>query len=1187
MSENQQNFNISELEEKVLKFWQENKIFEKSLDKKSSKGDFVFYDGPPFANGLPHYGHILASIIKDAVPRYKTMNGYRAPRKWGWDCHGLPVEYEIEKELDLKDKKAVEKFGVENFNEKARKSVLRYADEWKKIIPRIGRWVDMENAYKTMDWYYTESIWWIFKTLYDKGLIYLGYKPMHLCPRCETTLANFEVAQGYKNITDISVMAKFELVDEPNTYVLAWTTTPWTLPGNAALAVNQNIKYQIVSIKGDDNKYIVAKDRVRDVFKDKEHEVKKEIEGKDLIGKKYKPLFDYYFKDNSPAGELKNRENGWRIYGADFVTTEEGTGVVHIAPAFGEDDMNLAQKHNLPFIQHVSIDGRFKPEVKDFAGMLVKPKAEHQKADIEIIKFLANQNNLFSKQKIIHPYPHCWRCDTPLLNYASASWFVKVLAIKDKLIGNNKKIKWIPEHLKEGRFGKWLEGIRDWAISRSRFWGAPLPVWRCDKCEKIKVIGSLEELKKYAKKSGNHYFAMRHAEAIHNAENKVSSKLETSRNHSLTEKGKKEAEKAAEKLKNIDIIFASDFLRTKQTAEIVAKTLGYAQDKIIFDERIREVNTGVFDNKTHEEYHNYFSSLEEKFYKIPPEGENLTELKNRMAEFLYDIENKYSEKNILIISHEYSIWLMFGAAIGADAKKSARMKQEKGDDFIKTAELLELDFIPIPHNKNYELDLHKPYIDEINLQCDCGNELKRVADVFDCWFESGAMPYGQAHYPFENKKEFEKNFPAEFIAEGLDQTRGWFYTLLVLSTALFNKPAYKNVIVNGIILAEDGQKMSKRLKNYPDPVEVVNKYGADALRLYLLSSHVVRAEDFNFSEKGVDEVYKKVILRLWNVYKFYELYADEKVSSIIRQLADQASRNVLDLWISARLNQLIQEISEAMENYELDKASQPVFDFIDDLSTWYIRRSRGRFKEESEDKQSAIATTRYVLLEFSKIIAPFMPFIAEKIYQNVRCQMSDVKCQDSVHLENWPATLFWQKIKKVFLRKEEKILEQMREIRRIVSLGLEARQKAGIRVRQPLAKISIKHQVSGIKSNKELLDLIKDEINVKEIIFDKNIASDVELDINITPELKAEGQLRELTRVIQDLRKEAGYTPKDKGVLHIEADDYFKRLISNNTENLKKDIGVKTIELAKTDKFDAEAEIKIDGSKIWLRIKKS
>ena len=1163
---------VSESEEKILKFWQENKIFEKSLAKKSSKGDFIFYDGPPFATGLPHYGHILASIIKDAVPRYKTMSGWRVPRKWGWDCHGLPIENLIEQELGLKTKKDIEKIGLEKFNRAARESVFRYADEWKKIIPRVGRWVDMENDYRTMDAAYTESVWWVFKTLYEKGLIYEGYKSMHICPRCETTLANFEVAQGYKDIADLAIIVKFELEEEPETFVPAWTTTAWTLPGNAALAVNQNIKYQIISIKGDSNKYIVAKDRIGDVFKNKEYEVKKEINGKDLIGKKYKPLFDYYANDKN----LKNCENGWKIYGADFVQTDEGTGIVHIAPAFGEDDMELGKKENLPFIQHVGMDGCFKKEVKDpeahygasFAGRQVKPKNNSQATDIEILKYLAAKNLIFAKEKITHSYPHCWRCETPLLNYAASSWFVKVTAIKDKLLRNNKKINWIPAHLREGRFGKWLEGARDWAISRSRFWGAPIPVWRCqtETCGQIKAIGSLEELKKYSKKSGNKYFVMRHGESEANVKKVINGKIENNHFH-LTEKGRKEARKAAETLKekNINLIFASDFLRTKETAGIVAEAMGLGKEKIIFDERLREANFGIFEDRPPVEYHNYFSSYKEKFTKTPPQGENLTELKRRAAEFIYEIDSKYRGKNILLVSHDYTIWNLFAGSKGATVGETVKMKEGK-PDFLATGEALELDFTPLPHNKDYELDLHRPYIDGIKLNCSCGGKMERIPEVFDCWFESGAMPYGQSHYPFEQKEEFNKNFPAEFIAEGVDQTRGWFYNLLVLSAALFKKPAFKNAVANGIILAEDGQKMSKRLKNYPDPMEVVKKYGADALRFYLLSSPAVRGESLNFSEKGVDEIYKKTIMRLWNSWQFYNLYADEKVPNS----KFQVPKNILDKWIIARLNQLIQEVSEAMENYELDKATRPIGDFVEDLSIWYIRRSRERFKEEGKDKQNAMMTTQFILSEFSKILAPFAPFMAEIIYKNLNYE-SGIMDYESVHLTEWP------KVDKKAI--DKKLLKIMTEVRKICSLGLEARAKAGIKVRQPLASLKIKNQKSKIKNNKELLSLISDEINVRGIIFDAKIENKVELDTKITPELKAEGQLRGFIRAIQDLRKKAGLAPRQKIELIIETGEDF---VKNFSSEIKRGVNAGAIKFAKND----GEEIKIDGMEFKIKIKK-
>ncbi|MBX4198144.1 isoleucine--tRNA ligase [Candidatus Parcubacteria bacterium] len=941
---------ISLREEETLKFWQENKTFEKSLAKDSPQGDFVFYDGPPFATGSPHYGHILPGTIKDVIPRFKTMQGYHVPRRWGWDTHGLPIENLVEKELKLNSKKDIEEFGIEKFTEAARATVLRYEDEWKKIIPRTGRWVDMDHPYITMDPSYTESIWWSFKTLYEKDLISRGFKVMYICPRCETSLSNFEVAQGYKDITDISVYVKFELVDEPGTSILVWTTTPWTLPGNVALAINPDTTYVKIEIKGE--KYILAKERLA-VIKEEFTELE-EFPGTILVGMSYKPVFEYYQK-----AEPTNKENGWKIYAADFVTTTDGTGVVHIAPAFGEDDYQLSLKKKLPFIQHVGIDGRFKKEVTDFAGEHVKPKDDpstssgqgHQKTDIEIIKYLAKQGTLFAKEKIVHSYPHCWRCDTPLLNFATSSWFVKVTELKDKLLEENKKVQWIPQEIGENRFGKWLEGARDWAISRSRYWGAPIPVWICKECERMHIVGSIAEL----------------------------------------------------------------------------------------------------------------------------------------------------------------------TALGGTT----------------------------PKNKTGELDLHRPYIDEVTLRCTCGGEMKRVLDVFDTWYESGSMPYAS-----------KAKFPADFIAEGLDQTRGWFYSLLVLSTGLFGQSPYNRVVVNGLLLAEDGRKMSKRLQNYPEMQYVFDTYGADALRYFLMSSPAVHAGEFSFSEKGLDEVVKKLIMRLNNVYTFYETYRKEEKAFDFSKLT-----NVLDLWILARLTEVIEKVTASLEKYELDRAAWPFMDFIDDLSTWYLRRSRDRFKGENEqDKQAALHTTKFVLFELSKLIAPFMPFLAEDIYQKVKPSES----KESVHLEDWPD----------FVLKNEVLLKDMAEVRKSVSLALEARAKINQKIRQPLQILKIKSET--LKGKSGLLDLIKDEVNVKEVLIETTIAGDVELDATITPELKREGQARELIRSIQELRKKEKLNPHDVVTLIVETTDEVKELVEKFKTEIMKTAQLKDILFEKTN----GEKIHID--ELWL-----
>ena len=1139
---------IAQNEEKILAFWEKNGIFRKSLEKpgglSAPKGDFVFYDGPPFATGEPHYGHVVPGTIKDIIPRYKTMRGYRVRRRWGWDCHGLPVENIVEKELNFQSKKDILDYGIGKFNAKAKESVMRYANDWRKIIPRLGRWVDMDDDYRTMDATYTESVWWAFSELYKKGLIYEGFKSMHLCPRCETTLSNFEVSQGYKDITDISVYVKFELVDEPGTFLLAWTTTPWTLPGNAALAINSSIKY--VKIQIGSEIYILSESRLS-VIKN-EYKILENIDVKNIIEKSYKPLFDYYEKD----AKLKNRENGWKIYVADFVTTDSGTGIVHIAPAFGSDDYELSKKFNIPFIQHVGTDGKFKAEVIDFAGQNVKPRdtpeekaqkiESHQKADIEIIKYLAGKSLLFAKEKIIHSYPHCWRCDTPLLNYSSSSWFVKVTDIKDKLVKENSKVKWLPPEVGEGRFGNWLEGARDWAISRSRFWGAPLPVWKNEKTDECVVMGSIEDLKKYSK-AKNTYYVMRHGEADNNSQGVVSSLADNS--HNLTEKGKSQVREAVAwmKDKKIDLIFVSPFIRTRDTAEIITKGIGLPIEKIIIEDRIRELNAGVWNGKPFADFVKFFDHTN-RFDITPEGGENYADIKKRMGDFIYSLENKHEGKNILIITHDSSAFLLMAVAEGLDRKQAIEMRGRK-DHYIENGKPFALNFSPLPHNEEYELDLHRPFIDDIELISNVGNaRLIRIPEVFDCWFESGSMPFAEAHYPFD-KGEFNpkrgpfsrilgktKGYPADFIAEGLDQTRGWFYSLIVLGTALFGKAPFKNVVVNGLVLAEDGQKMAKRKKNYPDLMPTIDKYGADALRYFLMSSPIVRGQDVCFSERGVDEVVKKHIGRLNNVASFYEMYSQKDIKEI-------ESNNDLDFWIKNRLHELGHEMTIALEKYEIDKAIRPVADFIDDLSTWYIRRSRDRFKgDDMKDRDQALSTTHHILIELSKLLAPFMPFLAEDIY----LQMKGPK--ESVHLEAWPK----------YATEDKKVLNDMREIRRIASLGLEARMKAKINVRQPLSQLTVKISIST-----GLVEILKDEINVKEIIFNVKLAEEIMLNTKITPELKEEGQVRELIRSIQDLRKEGNLTIKDIVALQVGEQYENVEILRKFKENISKATGVSEI----------------------------
>jgi isoleucyl-tRNA synthetase len=1181
-------------EQRVLKFWQDNKIFEKSLKKDSPNGEFCFYDGPPFATGTPHYGHILAGTIKDVVPRYKTMRGFHIDRKWGWDCHGLPIENLIQKENNLNTKKDIEDFGIKKFNQAAKASVFRYDEEWKKVVPKTGRWVDMENNYTTMDNNFMESVWWGFGELYKKGLVYENFRSMHISPKLETPLSNFEVNQEYKDITDISAFVRFELKDESGTSLIAWTTTPWTLFGNVALAVGPEIEY--VKVKVDNAEQgtetiIIAKQLVEKVLKDKQYEIIGEsFTGSELVGKSYVPVFDHYAKqdgsNNAPA--LENHENGWKIYAADFVTTEDGTGIVHIAPAFGEDDLNLGQAEKLPFVQHVNIDGSIKSEITELAGRQAKPGAtetepnKHQETDIEVIKMLAHSGKLFAKEKYTHSYPHCWRTHVPLLNYALSSWFIRVTKYRDKMARLNKKVNWVPEHVGSKRFGNWLENVRDWGVSRSRFWGTPIPIWKSVDQDgnfetgpdaEIEVLGSVEDIKNRTK-SNNKYFLMRHGESDHNVEHFLSSD-NTVPSH-LTERGKNQIIENAEKLRGqkIDYVFVSPLMRTMESAKLLVDHAGINPDKIIVDDRLREVEGGVMNGEKGEKYQELFKNIIDKFTIAPEGGETLSDIRRRVGDFIYDMENKYKGKNILIVTHEYPVWMFMSVANGLNDKQAADLKNQNVD-FVSTGHFAEYNFNPLPHDDDYILDLHRPYIDEVTFTKN-GKEMRRIPDIFDGWVDSGSMSFAVPHYPFEDKAElksglFKKTraFPADFIAEGLDQTRGWFYTLLALNSELFGKSPYKNVIVNGLVLAEDGQKMSKSLKNYPDPELIIDKYGADSMRHYLIASPLVVGEPLNFLEKGVDEVMKKIIGRLLNVVSFYELYKNPEF-----KFARPKTDNVLDKWILARFDQVLKETTIGLENYELDKASRPFFNFVDDLSTWYLRRSRDRIKgDDLTDKEQALETTGYVLYEFAKVLAPFMPFVAENIYQTLTNNNFE-NADKSVHLENWSISGSADKIKP-----DEKVINQMIAIRKVVNDSLEARDKVGIRVRQPLAKLEISEKLEVSKDlNDQYKNIIADEVNVKNVEV-SNIEEGVKLDTNITPELAEEGTARELIRFIQTMRKNAKLNQEDE--IHIQIS-----VKNSDSENSKND-GQKIIEkfadeikkVAKITDIEFVNEVKVNSEK--------
>lgn len=1120
---------IAKREEEILKFWLDNDIFKSSVERPAGnppKGEFVFYDGPPFATGLPHYGHILPSTIKDVIPRFWTMRGYRVARRWGWDCHGLPIENIIEKKLGLENKRQIEEYGIKHFNNAARDAVLEYAEDWKRIIPRMGRWVDMENDYKSMDSTYTESVWWVFKSLYDKGLVYQGFKSMHLCGRCGTTLSNFEVNLGYKDTKDIAVTVKLPLLSvggkETDTSLLVWTTTPWTLPGNMAVAVNENITYVTVGLETEVGKYekwILAKDRLSQISS-YEYKVLHEQKGSELVGKSYRPPFSYWVNE-----DIKGKEEAWKIYHADYVEVgEEGTGAVHLAPAYGEEDLALAQIYGIPVVHHVDEEGRFLPVVTDWSGRLVKPadtdgEGSRLEIDIEIIKYLKGAGKLVDKHNIKHSYPHCWRCHTPLLNYASNSWFVGVTKIKDDLLAVNQVINWIPDYVGKNRFGKWLAGARDWAVSRQRYWGAPLPIWKNEHTGSVRVFGSISELMSFVPKSGNSFLLMRHGESVSNVKKYASSDLYDE--NPLTSEGKKQVELTAEKLKSagIDRIIYSPYQRTRETANLVASVLGLSEEQMVEDVRLSEIRFGEFEGRPNKEYQKFITTCPDGAIwcdETPSGGESWSDVKRRVGSFIYDIDKQYAGETILIVSHNSPLRMLEVVAKGQSLAGGVFDHDADGARY-ENAEFREFEFTPLPHNEEYELDLHRPYIDEFELRDTDGTKLKRISDVFDCWFESGSMPYGQVHYPFGQRGEVGLSYPADFIAESIDQTRGWFYSMLVLGVALFGRSPYRNVITNGLVLAEDGRKMSKSLKNYPDPMDLADRVGVDSMRYYLLSSPVIRGEDINFSEKEVAEQARKNIGRLHNVLAMYQLYENGTAPSI-------DSNHILDRWIINRVHELNTLVTDGLERYELDKAFRPIATFIDDLSVWYLRRSRDRLKmSEGVDRDESLSTLRYVLRTLSLTMAPIMPFYADYLWQQVRLKDDAI----SVHLAEWPKGY----------TVDLAILADMKLVRKVVSLTLEARVEAGIKVRQPLSELIINGEE--FTFSEEFDQTILEEVNVKSLERDDlKDGNAIILDTNITEELKVEGIARELIRSIQQERKKMGLSPHDRVILTVNTDSW-------------------------------------------------
>ena len=983
----------AKMEEEVLNFWQRAEIFKKSIEKEAPKGNYVFNDGPPFITGLPHYATLLPSIAKDVVPRYWTMKGYRVERIWGWDCHGLPAESKVEKELGLKNKKDIEELGVDKFVDACRSYVNKGSEQWEWYINRIGRWVDIKNAYKTMDLKFMESVIWSFKKLYDTDLIYEGYRTSLHCPRCATPLSKFEItmdAGSYRDVTDKSVVVRFKIKNpnkkqekigvDKDTYILAWTTTPWTLPGNLALAVGNDIDYLILEInatvdevladgqlKLSPGKYIVASDRFNDLIKEINYFTDniKKIKGSDLVGLEYEPIYD--LKND----EIAKSDKIYKVYAANFVNTEDGTGIVHIAPNFGENDFELGKKAKMPMIDLMDENGVYLESAGKWNGYYFK------KANRDILLDLKERNILFSSSDFTHSYPFCYRCNTALIYKTQKAWYLDVQKIKGRMLETNKEINWVPEYFKEGRFKKNIESAPDWCLSRSRYWGSPLPVWKCTDCNKIKVVGSIEEIEKLSDK-----------------------KVE---------------------------------------------------------------------------------------------------------------------------------------------------------------------------------DLHRPKIDQHELKCECGGIMKRVKEVFDCWFESGAMPFAQFHYPFEGQEDFKNLFPADFIIEYTGQLRGWFYYLHVLSNALFDSVSFKNVVVSGVLAGTDGRKMSKSFGNYPDPRATLEKYGGDAIRMYFMSSPIMLGDDTSLAEIDIQDALRKNVIILWNVVKFYELFMSLEDKFSMTRMKDK--NNILDVWILTKFDKLLKEVTKNLEDYNLPEATRPICGFIDDLSTWYLRRSRDRFKgENKEDKQAALATTKFILTELSKVMAPFAPFISEQVWQKIT--RNDFKNEDkSVHLEKWPEAIS----DNLPSLENRNILSEMEQARKIVELGLAKRSEAGIKVRQPLQGIKVKNY----ELKKDLEILVSDELNVKNVVSEQGDGDiSVKLDTNISSELKLEGIKREIVRFINVKRKNSGLDLDDRTKIFYSSDS---ELIQKTIETFKRGILKDTLstEIRVNSDFVGLEDIKINGEFLKLGFEKN
>jgi isoleucyl-tRNA synthetase len=916
-----------ELEEAVQEYWQKNETFKKSVESRPTDQSYVFYDGPPFATGMPHYGHLLASTTKDVIPRYWTMKGYRVERVWGWDCHGLPIENMIEKQLDIKGgKKGIEALGIDKFNQACRAEVLRLDKEWEKIIDRLGRWVDMTNNYKTMDKTFMESVWWGFKQLYDKGLVYEGRKVILYCSRCATPLSNFEIAMdnSYQEVTEPSNTYKYKLNGQPDTYLLAWSTTPWNKLATPALAVNPDLTY--VKVKQGDEFYILAESTLK-MLTDQPHEIVETMLGKELEQESFELHYDFYpdRTDDQRAGI---------IIADEFVTADEGTGVVTLA-VYGEDDFRVMTQHSIQLVEHVDEEGKLKPEVKPWAGRDILEVNPLVNAD------LAERGLMYDQKSHTHSVAVCYRCSTRLYYAPVPAWFINVAKLKDNLIAQNQSINWYPQYLKHGRFQQGLENAPDWNISRSRYWGTPMPIWAGEKDGQIirRIIGSQQELTQWA-------------------------------------------------------------VDPKQAADLI--------------------------------------------------------------------------------------------------------------------------------------DIHREYLDDLEVWVDDAKTIKgtRIPEVFDCWVESGSMPFASMHYPFTNKAKFEANYPAQFVSEYIAQTRAWFYTMHVLSVGIFDRPPFENVLTTGTILAEDGSKMSKSKLNYPDPLLLINKYGVDSLRLYLMSSTVMKGENLNFSEKDVSDIRRKVFLIWWNMLSFYQSFADQ--SQPVTSPPQDTPDHVMDQWLLGRVENLIAEVTDYMDNYDVVRASRTLMSFIDELSTWYLRLSRDRLR--ADDNQQPSQVFGYALYRLAQLFAPFAPFFSEVVHHSM------VDPATSIHLTDWPAA--------DSLAVNQQLLTNMAEVKNVVEQARSLRRELEIKLRQPLAELTISSTQS--RPDDDLLAVIKQEANVKQVSWQKADQLAVSYDTKLTPELVAEGEAREIARQIQNLRKKAGLKVESRvAVQLIEWPETWAEWIQEKTNSSK------------------------------------